>query len=398
MKMKLYYLIGAAALMLFSCQKTEREIPVSSDDVAPGPVSNVKVQDLPGGATLSYALPDSKSLLYVLAEYNIRDGLTMEKKASYYNNSITIEGFPDTKAYEVKLYAVSRGDKKSEPVTVEVNPLTPPIISVFRSLILEPTFGGINVQFVNKSKADVKINVLTTDSLGYLYTRDIYYTQRDSGDFSSRGFDSVSRKFGVFVRDRWNNYSDTVFTTLKPIYEEEIDKSKFKGVSLPTDTYLPHLDDGYPDLWDNVWDVANPVFHTKPIAGNMPQWFTFDLGDTIHLSRFKLYHRRGKASGGTDGAFYAGDPKVIEIYGSNNPAPDGSWDSWTLLGHFTCIKPSGQTAPTTEDIQYACVDGEDFEFPANTPPFRYLRFKTLQTWGADYVYIAELTFWGSKAK
>jgi hypothetical protein len=393
--MKKIYLLGIFVLLL-GCQKTERGVPVPGSDVAPGPVSNVKVKDIPGGATLSYTLPKSGSLLYVLAEYSIGHGAVLDKKASYYNNSLTIEGFPDTASYDVKLYAVSRGDKRSTPVTVKIRPLTPPVISVFRSLSLRPTFGGVNVQFVNPDEANVKITVLTPDSLGVLYPADIYYTQRDTGNFSARGFAAAPRKFGVFVRDRWNNYSDTLYTTLTPFFEEQIDKSKFQGLPLPTDTYKPHLDDGFPDLWDNIWDVDNPVFHTSPGTG-MPQWFTFDLGDTVRLSRMKLYHRLARAADGTDGAFYAGDPEVFEIWGSNDPATDGSWGSWTLLGHFTCIKPSGQTTPTSEDIQYACVDGENFDFPVGTPPVRYLRFKTMRTWGnVDYVYISELSFWGSE--
>lgn len=395
MEMKKIYLLGIF-ILLMGCQRTERGVPVPADDVAPPPVTDTKVQDIPGGATISYTLPKSESLLYVLAEYSIRNGVVLDKKASYYNNSITIEGFPDTSAYAVQLYAVSRGGKKSKPVTVKVSPLTPPVTTVFRSLSMRPTFGGVNVQFVNPSEADVKITVLTTDSLGKLYPTDVYYTKRDSGDFSARGFPATKRKFGVFVRDRWNNYSDTVFTTLTPFFEEEIDKSKFQGTPLPTDTYKPHLDDGYPDLWDNIWDVNNPVFHTIPRTG-MPQWFTFDLGDTVRLSRMKLYHREDRVPGSADGAFYAGDPKEFEIWGSNDPNPDGTWGSWTLLGHFYCIKPSGQATPTAEDIQYACVDGEDFEFPIDIPPVRYLRFKTMNTWGnVDYVYIAELTFWGSE--
>lgn len=392
MIMKKYYLIATAMLLVFSCQKTEREIPVSGDDTAPTPVSNVKVENIPGGATISYTLPDSKDLLYVLADYNIRDTMPMQKKASYYNNNVTVEGFPDTEAHDVVLYAVSRGDKKSEPVTVTINPLTPPVTSVFESLSMEPTFGGVHVSFVNKSKGNVKITVLTPDSLGDLVTSDIFYTKLDSGSFSVRGYDSIPRKFGIFVRDRWNNYSDTLFEEITPFFEQQLDKSKFKEANLQTDTYEPHT--GFSSVsvvWDDVWDGGS-VFHTKPNTG-IPQWFTFDLGVTARLSRFKFYHR---STGSTDGAYYAGDPKVIEVYGSNDPNPDGSWDSWTLLGSFESKKPSGEDSPTTEDLQYACVDGEDFEFPLDAPAVRYLRFKIMATWGGvTYMYISELTFWGS---
>jgi hypothetical protein len=390
------YFVAVVLLSFFGCQKYENGVPINKNDQAPPPVSNVEVQNLPGGATISYKLPQSENLLYVMAEYSIHDSIRLNKKASYYNNSLTIEGFPDTKTYDVQLYAVSRGGKKSDPVTVKVKPLTPPVVSVFMSLVMKPTFGGVNVSFLNESGADIKINVLTTDSLGNLYPADIFYTQSKKGNFSTRGFAAEKRKFGVFVRDRWNNYSDTLFADITPFFEQKLNKTKFKGLPLPTDTYQPHLDDGLVDLWDDVWDVPNPVFHTKPNTG-IPQWFSFDMGVTARLSRFKFYHRLARSSGGTDGAYYAGDPEEFEIWGSNNPSADGSWDNWILLGHFVSKKPSGSATPTSEDLQFACVDGEDFEFPLDIPPVRYLRFKTLKNWGGvTYVYISELTFWGSE--
>ncbi|MGV8093109.1 MAG: DUF5000 domain-containing lipoprotein [Mangrovibacterium sp.] len=400
MKQIIYTCILLAGLFLSGCEDPERGIPVSENDIPPAPVSNVEVKNIPGGATLSYALPKSESLLYVLAEYSIQNGAVLEKKSSYYNNSITLEGFPDTNPYEVKLYAVSRADKKSEPVTATIHPLTPPVKSVYETLSAIPTFGGVNVRFENENEADLKITVLTTDSYGDLYPAETYYTKRKSGSFSVRGFDPVKRKFGFYVRDRWENYSDTLFAELIPLFEEKMDKSKFRGVQMASDTYQPHLYDGLINLWDDVWNVEGPVFHTKPINGNIPQWFTMDLGVTAKLSRFKFYHRRANNNGqGTNGQYNAGDPEILEVYGSNNPSD--SWDNWTLLGRFQSVKPSGSPNGvfTAEDIQFACVDGEDFEFSLDIPPVRYLRVKTLKVWGGvTYVYIGELTFWGEVQK
>ena len=85
-----------------------------------------------------------------------------------------------------------------------------------------------------------------------------------------------------------------------------------------------------------VWDVFIPS--PTPI----PQWFTFDLGVKARLSRFKFHHQYNTAH------YVAGDPKVMEVYGSNNPNPDGSWDSW-ILGTFESIKPSGLASGWTEE-------------------------------------------------
>ena len=164
---------------------------------------------------------------------------------------------------------------------------------------------------------------------------------------------------------------------------------------LPTDTYEAHASASYTleRLWDDVWGTSE-AFHTKPNTG-IPQWFTFDMGQTARLSRFKFHHRYASSSGtAADGAYSAGDPQILEVYGSNNPASDGSWDSWTLLGQFESVKPSGDAKWTSEDIQFAVFDGEDFEFE-DIGVYRYLRFKILKNWGGvTYIYIAELTFWG----
>lgn len=185
-----------------------------------------------------------------------------------------------------------------------------------------------------------------------------------------------------------------MFTELTPYYEEELDKDNFVEVHLPTDTYRQHCcGDGMRNLWDEIWNRHHSVFHTKPSTG-IPQWFTFDMGVKARLSRFKFHHRPGDSGG----AYSAGDPKEFEVWGSNNPAADGSWDSWTKLGSFESIIPSGEETPTAEDMEYATVIGEDFEIPnaEDAPAIRYLRFKVNENWGGvSYIYMSELTFWGS---
>ena len=393
--MRYFLLLAVVIVGMIQCaDDVDRGIPTLKDDAPPSPVTGVQVEAIPGGAILSYTLPKSGNLLYVMAEYTIGDKL-FEKKSSFYSNNLTVEGFPDTKQYNLKLYSVSRSGTKSAPVSVKINPLTPPVVAVLNSVVLEETFGGVKVKFENESESELKLVVLTTDSLGDLYPADMYYTKRKEGSFSVRGFSPELRKFGFYALDRWDNYSDTLFVELEPWFEEQLDKFKFKPVYLPTDTYEAHASASFTleRLWDDVWGTS-AAFHTKPNTG-IPQWFTFDMGQTARLSRFKFHHRYASFSGtASDGQYSAGDPQIMEVYGSNNPAADGSWDSWTLLGQFESVKPSGDAKWTSEDIQFAVNDGEDFEFE-DTGVYRYLRFKILKNWGGvTYIYIAELTFWG----
>jgi hypothetical protein len=386
------YIIYAGLISLCCCK--EDTISPLNKDHAPGPVTNVKVESISGGARITYSRPKDNDLLYVKAVYSIRNGVEREVKASYYQNNLTIDGFPDTLDYPVKLYAVSRGENSSEPVTISIKPLTPPVKEVFQQLKIAATFGGVRINFVNKAEADIVICVLATDSTNDLVPAETFYTKRKEGTFAARGFNTTKRKFGAFVRDRWNNHSDTLYAELAPLFEQKLEKTKFKEVDLPTDTYSGHIGSKIPNLWDDkTGNGGTTIFHTKPGSG-LPQWFTVDMGVTATLSRFKLHHRDGT----TDGPYTGGDPKVYEIWGSNNPGTDGSWDNWVLLNSCESVKPSG--APdgtvTTEDKQFATVDGEDFDFPADIPPVRYLRFKTIKVWGVlDHIYMAELTFWGN---
>src|SRR5690554_3531470 len=159
--MKKYFLM-IIIIIVASCEEFERGTPVDADDVAPDPVSNVEIENTPGGAVISYTLPKNENLLYVMAEYTLSNGKVMEKKSSYFSNQLILEGFADTLEYNVNLYSISRGGLKSEPVPVTIKPLTPPIIEAFNSIKMNPTFGGLKVFFENESEAELRFNVLTT--------------------------------------------------------------------------------------------------------------------------------------------------------------------------------------------------------------------------------------------
>src|SRR3546814_10117987 len=79
----------------------------------------------------------------------------------------------------------------------------------FKTITIEPTFAGIKVDFENEAEANVVITVLAADSIGDMQIADRVYTKAIDGQFATRGFQPELRRFGVFVRDRWDNRSDT---------------------------------------------------------------------------------------------------------------------------------------------------------------------------------------------
>jgi hypothetical protein len=171
-----------------------------------------------------------------------------------------------------------------------------------------------------------------------------------------------------------------------------ISKSGVSALRLPGDVWQAHS--GAPALviekvWNDNISYADDCFHTTPNSG-MPQHFSFDMGKEVKLSRFKLYQRERTY-------WTAGNPKVFELWGSNNPNVDGTWDSWTKIDSYISEKPSKSPVGTNsnEDLEYVRA-GLDFDVPITTPSFRYSRWNTTETWGnVTYISIAELTFWGS---
>lgn len=178
-----------------------------------------------------------------------------------------------------------------------------------------------------------------------------------------------------------------------------IPKSGWNAWPLPGDM---GINGSYPlrHFWDG--NTTNFMHSDDPLT--LPAIATWDLGVKAKLSKMKLWPRNSN-----DDRWTRGHPRVFEIYGSVNPNADGSLDgSWTLLGRFECVQPSGNgTAvpwlpPTDEDIALSNA-GLDFEFvpgPSVDPDVavRYIRFRSLEHFNSSQparMLMAEISFWGT---
>ncbi|WP_341843230.1 DUF5000 domain-containing lipoprotein [Chitinophaga caseinilytica] len=366
--------------------------PTEKDGTKPGPVSNVQVKNVNGGATITYKLPNSSNLLYVRARYKANDVTARQTQVSYYSNSIELSGFAEKKEYEVTLTAVSRGEVESDPVIVKVHPETPIHRLVLPTVEINPDFGGIFVSAQNPVREKIGVIVITADKNGEFKPIESKYLTTAEIGFSVRGYESKPRKFGVYVVDRWGNSSDTLFADITPLFESMIEKSKFAEYPLPGDE---PMDYGWalPFLWDDKTEEANGNgFHTTTV-GALPKHVTFDMGASYNLSRYKMWHRVNDWM-----AFSHGNPKRWKLWGTNTkPATNGSFDGWTLIGEYeTPTKPSGRPPydNTPEDVARA-RQGFEFNIPSNTPKVRYIRIQVEETLsGANFWHLMEITFWG----
>jgi len=378
---------------LTGCKREITRVPIDKDGSVPGVVTDIKVVNTNGGATLTYTLPGSKNLLYVKAVYETSKGHTQEVKASYYTNSMDLSCFGDTLEHTVTLYAVSKSEVASAPVTVTVHPLTPPCVLAFRTLKIVPAFGGINIKASNITKADLAI-VPLVDTLknGTWATLDNIYTADSLINTNVRGLDTITRRYGFYVRDRCGNRSDTLFLTLSPFFEQKLDKKLWSERRLPGDAVTVY-GTTIQAMWNGQDNHGWPVTFTDESAGS-PQTFTIDLGLTSTLSRLKLNSYEDF------GVYYGrGAMKIFQIWGSNNPNPDGSYDaSWTKLLDCTVVKPSGSPLGTeTGADKAAAFAGFQFEFPSGLPAYRYIRIRNLQNWpGSYFMSIVQFTLWGKQ--
>jgi hypothetical protein len=181
----------------------------------------------------------------------------------------------------------------------------------------------------------------------------------------------------------FETFSPPASTVTLPKFERQLDKSKFALVTLPTDV----KDGGYGWLQSYLWDenYNPPGFATQSI---IPCWFTFDSGASASISRFKVWQAN-------DRLYDLESVKTFELYGSNSPSSDGSFSSWTKIGSYTSVKPSGLPPGqnTAADIAFALA-GEEFTVADGTPKFRYYRFKLLTNWGGgNFMTMEEIAFY-----
>lgn len=390
---QLIIVLSFLSFFISNC-KEDRLEPIEKDGTAPAPVTNVTVESIGGGARISYSLPKEDDLLYVLATYKLDNNKSREFKSSFYTNNVVVEGFSDTEMHDVELYCVDKSGNRSSAVHVNVQPLTPPVIESLESLVVVPDFGGINIRFKNSSKADLAIHVVTPDSTGKMAIANTFYTARDSGFFSVRGFKSEPRKFGIYIVDKWSNFSPTKEIELTPIYEIMMDKSKFREVVLPGDSPTNNFDGAMRNIWDGkvLPDGPNCAAHTGIASTGSPKYFTFDMGAAAQLSRFSL-----QAVADDKHWFNDVTPKRYEIWGTLSPDPGGSFNGWTKLLTITSVKPSGlPTGILTEDDRVAGRIGDEANVPLDLPKVRYIRIRCLENWsGNTNMAISEVTFWGN---
>lgn len=385
-------ILAICLIAMIACEQDEKG-PMVKQGGMPSVLSNISVENLNGGANITYTLPDDPTLLYVMATYSLSSGVERTVKSSVFKNSLLLEGFSTTEEREITLYTVDRSENKSAPMKVKVNPLVSPLEFTFTTLDVRGDFGGVTLSVFNETETDFVFYTMRKTETGDWIILDQYYSSAREINHSIRGLQAESQEFAFVIQDKWQNQSDTLFRTLTPLYEEELAKSLWRHYRLDNDIPIMPA-----SPVSNLWSGTSSNYSVRVVDAPglvLPNWITIDLGQTAVLGRMKMQAITSTTSN-YQWLYSTGSPRLFEIWGSNDPTPDGNWDSWTRLGEFESIKPSGLPIgyKTAEDIAQGLA-GEDYKFENYDTAYRYIRFVLVQTWGGiPTLMMQELTFWG----
>ena len=383
-------------LLILGCSEEERGA-YGSDEIPPDAVEINSVENKPGGAIIKFTPPTNEDLLYIRGAYSDENGISKQVIVSSVIDTLSIIGFGQTGDYNVDVTAIDTSDNESVAVTTTISPLEAPIHAILESIEGAQDFGGINISYLNPTRAEVSLNMSILDQDGNQVFKESFYTSQANSSYSFRGYDPIPTTFIIYVEDRWGNKSITKTLESTPLEDVFLDKGFFSIQQMPGDESFSEYGFSANQMWDGSWSSQWNCGHTNFLA--LPHQLTINLGQSAKLNRFKLYQR-----GGTE-LYKHGNPKRFQIYGRENLdnlpiySPSNPGDGWILLGEFESFKPSGLPPGSNTEEDYLFQDnGEDFVFDSNVQQYniQYIRFVNLETWNNQMVsVIGELSFWGS---
>ncbi|MDD4728188.1 MAG: DUF4959 domain-containing protein [Dysgonamonadaceae bacterium] len=412
--------LGMLLLIFFSCEEEKREKEMGVWDS--GPITEYTVTPISGGAIIDYTIPNDPNIKYIMAEFE-RNGEFFTEKSSVYKNSLTIEGFHKVDVAKAKIYKVNKNEQKSQPISIEFEPLESVITVAQNSLNVKPGFGGVIASWLNPEETELGVNVLVEDSTDNykLVVKDVFYSAQKQELHPFRDFETKETNLAIIIEDKWGNMSDTMKYTMTPLFETMIPKpyADFRS-SIPydntSDLGAPRV---MPALWDNIVNQSGHGWLTKP--GNSGLSMTFDMKQVAQLSRIVIhgYHINSIYGQANITAFELWGIDKIDydklsdlpywldefsvrgehIHGvpPSTVLPDKTFkDDWEYLGYHEMERQKDVDAETQ---RYRAENGTEYTMPIGVKPVRYLRMfirEIAQSYPSSQNYwsMGEITFYG----
>lgn len=405
---KTIYSIAISLLMMLptACSDVSDANSPKGSTTAPAQVTLTGVKNLPGKSIIYFKQPGDKNFLYMKAVYETDLG-ERSTNASYFTDSIVVEGFKEAGTYDVKLYSVSAGEAYSDPVHVEINPQEPSYITAYKEMKITPDFAGIRLKTMNTGSETLTFYVYKKDEEGKWVEAGALYTKKAVINDPIRGMEAEPSDLKVVVKDRWGHVSEEKEVSLTPYYEEEVNKKKMGYLEIGE--YKGYLapNAGTPkNLYDGII-TGNNTFMMRVTEGydfTKPSSVTLDLGKKYKLSRMIVYGRRSGTN--YSAIFDASYPKEIELWGRNDrnvtrfdPEND---PGWTQLYKGVLARADGSVVPSsivplTDADKDLARDGNELQFSVDLDAYRYIAFVCVKNYnlGTSRMNVAEVTFFGT---
>jgi len=378
--------------ILYSCESKDTDI---QDIVAPGEIKNLTLKATSYGTiTFSYDLPDDEDVYYVKIKYKVEDKI-IERKASYLNDSIFVEGLPDT---DIRTYQFVAGDRfGNESNAVEINAVcdTPPNLLAYNSSYTKADYGGGKICWTNKSKSWVYLNVIYNDENNVPLLQ-MFKSNLETDSISIGSMWDGEKSFSYYFTDRFGNISETKEAKVNALPAQLIPKNGMKPIYL----------DGDIPLWYSGADLFNDNIYERMLSNNydisdfnIPHYITIDLGKEAVISKMILFGHPDQ----TYDHYKADLLKEFEVYGTDEnliTGQDPKSVTWTLMIPELQWVPQFPALTSSENMMRG--------FTANSICFekvRFLRVKLISryvmtggshgNWYGRYCIGGEWTFLGS---
>jgi hypothetical protein len=432
------------ALLAMSCTEDKIGQP-PTDSLPPSPLKEATVTERPGGALITYVLPNNDTdISYVRGEYEI-GGEVKVVRSSVYKDFLLVEGLESNVNVTIDLYVVDHSENMSAPLTKTFTTVEAPYATIGNSIRMTPAIGGIYLFWENpEHRADIGVVLLTYDTVNKkMKEYAVTFAYECVAFFPFTGTEPI--QLSAYVIDKWGHYSETFNASVAPAQEVWLDRIKMKGYALGNDAPLSNADktnsyySGPERLFDSIGrslgrtgGLSESAFGIFSTEGIMPIYYTIDLGVQADVSRFWIeprgHNTRGRYAFGRQGG---ASPYNWDLWGTTTdfgdsasvdfkPADDPYWtrslwkrdQRWIYMGNYTHRRPSNPNATPDNPGAY---DGDAWESdlrltyappsmdnPTNfyiqvlgVGPVRYVRFEFNRSWSNESgIFMHELWFWG----
>ncbi|GHT50825.1 hypothetical protein AGMMS49982_06870 [Bacteroidia bacterium] len=409
MKFRCLVLCVTACLVtvLCGCDESKRFEINYSDGTPPGKPEILGWRAVNGGGVIHYRVPEDEDLLSIDASYTNPRGEEVWFSTSYYVDSITVIGFPDSVTRRVQVYAVDRAGNRSESVPVDITPDKPAVQLISQSIQAKGGFGSFYVDWKNELRQNVNVY--------------IDYSYRLNGQQVEKH--SVVSSMNVDVREfvRMEDIPETEPITLKMRVEDRYGNSNVLApvtVNLKHDEIIPKEDWFLPKELTDTLGVKMGFFpgpiktggrvlidgeiggenFTKgeALGGNKPINFLIDLGAEWELSRIVTHQICEPATSMNRGSAYLDkEINVYRVYIYNSVARE-----WELIRQHSIIPPQ---FPVPRQYNLAARAGDfTYFYPDEikfTAPTRWFRYEIVSVFDGtdDHSFsLSEITLYGRK--